>query len=380
MTDADVIVVGLGAWGSAALWRLAARGVDVLGIEAASVPNPYGSSHGHTRLFRVACHEHVGLTPLARRARDLLHELGDRAGTRLLEQTGAISIGPPGGRALGGVTKALAAADIDAVELTVDELRVRFPQHAGLGDHYAGVWDAEAGLVRVEASITAAVSEAQRLGARVWDQTAVKDVQVVGTRTEVRTAAGTVTARQVVLAAGPWMGSLQDVVPLVARRAPMLWWQAAEDPSAFTLERFPAFIRHYDDEHTIWGHGSVGDDIPVKLGLSLDPVSQAPVDPSALDRGIRPERDWASTAEVVRWAVPGLAPEPLSAAPCMITDSPDRQFLVGRHPDSPALILACGCSGHGFKHAMAIGELVAQTATEEPLFADADFLDPGRFR
>lgn len=201
MTDADV-VVGLGAWGSAALWRLAARGVDVLGIEAASVPNPYGSSHGHTRLFRVACHEHVCLTPLARRARDLLHELGDRTGERLLEQTGAISIGPPGGRALGEVTKALAAADIDAVELTVSELRERFPQHAGLSDHYAGVWDAEAGFVRVEASITAAVQEAQQLGARVWDRTVVTDVQVAGGRVEVSTAARTVTARQVVLA-GP---------------------------------------------------------------------------------------------------------------------------------------------------------------------------------
>ena len=380
MTDADVVVVGLGAWGSAALWRLAARGVDVLGIEAASVPNPYGSSHGHTRLFRVACHEHVGLTPLARRSRDLLHELGERTGQRLLDQTGAISIGPPGGRALGGVTKALAAAQIDAVELTVAELRDRFPQHAGLGDHYAGVWDAEAGVVRVEASITAAVAEAQRLGARVWDRTAVTRVRAVGDHVEVDTAARTITAGQVVLSAGPWMGRLQDVVPLVARRAPMLWWRAAADPDAFTLDRFPAFIRHYDDDHTIWGHGSIGDDVPVKLGLSQDPVSQAPVDPTALDRGIRPERDWASTAEVVRWAVPGLVPQPLSAAPCMITDSPDRQFLVGRHPDTPAVLLAGGCSGHGFKHAMAVGELVAQTATDEAPFADAAFLDPARFR
>lgn len=380
MTDVDVIVVGLGAWGSAALWRLAVRGVHVLGIDAASVPNPYGSSHGHTRLFRVACHEHVGLTPLARRSRDLLHELGDQSGERLLEQTGAISIGPPGGRALGGVTKALAAADIDAVELTVTELRDRFPQHAGLGDHYAGVWDAEAGFVRVESSITAAVREAVRLGAEVWDRTAVITVQPQDAHVAVSTAGQTVTTGQVVLAMGPWMGSMQEVVPLVARRAPLLWWQAAEDPDAFTLERFPAFIRHYDDDHTIWGHGSVGNDIPVKLGLSQDPVSQTPVDPSVLDRGMRPERDWASAAEVVRWAVPGLVAEPLSASPCMITDSPDHQFLIGRHPDSPAVILAGGGSGHGFKHAMAIGELVAQTATDEELFSDVSFLDPRRFR
>lgn len=380
MTDADVVVVGLGAWGSAALWRLAARGVDVLGVDAAQVPNPYGSSHGHTRLFRVACHEHVGLTPLARRSRDLLHDLGERRGERLLEQTGAISIGPPGGRALGGVTRALAAANIDAVELTVDEVRERFPQHAGLGDHYAGVWDAEAGLVRVEASITAAVEEAVGLGARVWDRTAVTEVEPGGGQVTVRTAGGTVTARQVVLATGPWMSTMQEVVPLVARRAPMLWWQAAEDADAFTLERFPAFIRHYDDEHTIWGHGSVGDDVPVKLGLSQDPVSQAPVDPATLDRAIRPERDWASTVEVVRWAVPGLVPEPLSASPCMITDSPDRQFVVGRHPRHPAVILAGGCSGHGFKHAMAVGEIIAQTATDEAPFADVGFLDPRRFR
>jgi sarcosine oxidase len=379
MTDVGVVVVGLGAWGSAALWRLAARGVDVLGIEAHEVPHQFGSSHGSTRLFRVACHEHPGLTPLARASRDLLLELGQTTGTPLLEQSGLVSIGPPEGRAVGGARRALTAAGIDPVELSIDELQDRYPQHHGLPDHYRGLLDQEAGLVRVEESIGAAVDQAIGLGARVWPRTAVTEITPSGGQVMIKTASTTVTAEQVIVATGPWLSRMQDLVPLTPRRAPLLWWRAAADPAAYQLDRFPAFIRHYDDEHTIWGHGSLGD-LPIKIGLSSDPAAQEIVDPAVLDRGMRPERDWAAAAAVITKALPGIASEPVSAAPCMITDSPDRQFVIGRHPDQPGVLLAGGCSGHGFKHALGIGELLARQAVGEEPFAEFGFVDPARFR
>jgi len=376
--DADIAVVGLGAWGAAALWRLTARGARVIGFEANRIAHPFGSSHGHTRLFRVACHEHPGLTPVARLARDLWYELGERSGQVLLEQTGAVSIGPRGGRALGGTATALAESGVDAQWLTIAEIRERFPQHAGLPDGYEGIWDAESGVVRVEEALVAAVGAAERDGARVFDRTAVTRIEDDGDAVIVSTADRDFRVGQVVLAAGPWMSVMQDVVPLTAYRAPMLWWRPARNAEDFEIDRFPAFIRHYDDLHTIWGHGSIGE-VPVKAGLSNDPVSKIAVHPDRLERSIRPAQDWRATAQVLGWAVPGLGSEPYEAAPCMITDSPDLQFVVGRSPGRPRVILAGGCSGHGYKHATAIGEIVARLALDEEEVVDTSFMQPSRF-
>ncbi|RWZ52662.1 N-methyl-L-tryptophan oxidase [Labedella phragmitis] len=376
--DADVAVIGLGSWGASALWRLAGRGVSVIGFEANRIAHPYGSSHGHTRLFRVACHEHPGLTPVARLARDLWYELGATSGTELLHQTGAISIGPRGGRALGNTATALAESGVDAEWRTIGELRETYPQHAALPDHYEGIWDAESGYVLVEDALVAAVDAALAAGATVYDRTAVTRVEPDGDTVIVGTADRTFRVGQVVLAAGPWMSIMQDLVTLTAYRAPMLWWRPTESPEDFELDRFPAFIRHYDEENTIWGHGSIGD-IPVKAGLSNDPRSKIAVHPDHLERSVRPDRDWGGSAAVLDWAVPGLGRAPYEVAPCMITESPDKQFVVGRTPGAERIVLAGGCSGHGYKHATAIGEILARIVTEEERVVETDFMDPLRF-
>lgn len=377
--DADVAIVGAGAWGTAALWRLAERGVKAIAFDAQAVPNVYGSSHGHTRLFRVACHEHVDLTPVARRAKELWIELSADQKTDLLHETGVLSIGPEDGRAIKNVRKAVAYAGVDVTQFTIEELREKYPQHANLGDHYIGILDHEAGYVRAEEGIISAARAATSRGAELFEQTAVIDVVDDGEGVIVRTAARDFRVGQVILSSGAWMTKMQDVVPLTAVRAPMLWWEAEDASEDFALENFPAFIRHYDDEHTLWGHGSTAD-TPVKLGPSFDEYSRMLIDPDQMLRGVRPGVDWTTVASVLPWAVPGLRNVPALVAPCLVTESPDMQFVIGRHPDRPHVILAGGCSGHGFKHAPAVGELLAQIATGEELFTDIEFMHPARFR
>ncbi|MGO4235884.1 N-methyl-L-tryptophan oxidase [Pseudarthrobacter sp. YAF2] len=377
--DADVAIVGTGAWGSSALWRLAERGVNAIAFDAQSVPNVYGSSHGHTRLFRVACHEHVDLTPVARRAKELWLDLSADQGADLLHETGVLSIGPEDGRAIRNVRKAVAYAGVDVTTYTIDEVREKFPQHANLGDHYIGIMDHEAGFVRAEASIRAAVAAATARGARLFDRTAVLDVIDDGDAVIVRTGARDFRVGQVILSSGAWMTKMQDVVPLKAVRAPMLWWEAKDAPEEFSLKNFPAFIRHYDDQHTLWGHGSTPE-APVKLGPSFDEHSRMVVDPDQTLRGVRPGVDWATVGSILPWAVPGLQSAPVLAAPCLVTESPDMQFVIGRHPDRSRIVLAGGCSGHGFKHASAVGELLAQIVSGEELFTDIAFMRPDRFR
>ena len=124
----DVVVIGLGAFGSAALWRLADRGVDVAGIERHGIGHHLGSSHGLTRLFRVACQEHPGLAPIALKSLELWTGLGEETGQRLVQQSGCLSVGPPDSRPVTGAVAAAAAAGLPVQELSHAELLARQPQ------------------------------------------------------------------------------------------------------------------------------------------------------------------------------------------------------------------------------------------------------------
>jgi sarcosine oxidase len=376
---ADVAIVGAGAWGASALWRLAERGVSAIAFDAQTVPNVYGSTHGHTRLFRVACHEHVDLTPVAQRARDLWRELETKQDADLLRQSGLLSIGPEGGRAIRNGTSATRLADVEVTRLTIDELHERYPQHANLDDDYVGLLDHEAGYVRAEYAMTAIAAQARAVGGTLFESVKVLDVVEDGDGMLVRTADRDFRAGQVILASGAWMSKMQDVVDLRPVRAPLFWWEPRENPEEFAVENFPAFIRHYDDENTLWGHGSTPE-APVKLGASYDRLARMYVDPDTVLRGVRPLVDWKTIADVLPTVVPGLKPTPVVAQPCMITESPDGQFVVGRHPDRPRVVIAGGDHGHGFKHAPAIGELLAQIVLEEDVFTDIGFMRPDRFR
>ena len=379
--DADVAVIGAGAWGASALWRLAERGVSVIAFEAQTVPNVYGSTHGHTRLFRIACHEHADLTPVARRARDLWRELEQKQNADLLHQTGLLSIGPVGGRAIRNGTSATELAGVQVSTFTVEELREKYPQHANLGDNYVGLLDHEAGAVRAEHAMVATAAAARAAGGTLFEGTKVTEVIEDGDGMLVRTADRDFHVDQVILASGAWMSKMQDVVELKPVRAPLFWWEPRDgvDPAEFAIENFPAFIRHYDDENTLWGHGSTPE-APVKLGASYDRLARTYVDPDKVLRGMRPGVDWKTIADVLPTAVPGLDPTPVVAQPCMVTESPDGQFVIGRHPDRPRVILAGGDHGHGFKHAPAIGELLTQITLGEDTFTDITFMNPTRFR
>lgn len=378
--DADIAIIGAGAWGASALWRLAERGVNVIAFDSQTVPNVYGSTHGHTRLFRIACHEHAGLTPVALRARDLFRELEATQSADLLHQTGLLSIGPEGGRAIRNGTSATELAGVSVTRFSVEELREKFPQHANLGDHYVGLMDNEAGYVRAEHAMTATVAAARAAGGVLFEGAKVLDVVEDGDGVRVRTADRDFFVGQVILSSGAWMSKMQEFVDLKPVRAPLFWWEAREgvDKDEFAIENFPAFIRHYDDEHTLWGHGATVD-APVKLGASYDDRARIYVDPDQVPRGMRPLVDWRTLSDVLPTAVPGLEPTPVVAQPCMITESPDGQFVIGRHPHRPRVVVAGGDHGHGYKHAPAIGELLAQIALGEDVFTDIDFMDPSRF-
>ncbi|MDX3004983.1 N-methyl-L-tryptophan oxidase [Kribbella solani] len=370
----DVVVVGLGAFGSAALWRLAARGVRVVGIERQAIGHAFGSSHGTTRLFRVACMEHPGLTELARKSLALWTELGERTGETYVRQTGSLNVGSPTSAPVTGARKA-AAIGASTSDLSHQELRTRFPQY-NLEPGDVAVWDPGAGICYAEPTVRAQVAEARRLGATVYPHTMVTEIDVRADEVIVRTPTVDITAEQVVVCAGAWLGKLVPGLPATPRRTPLFWFQPADPESeAFRLANFPSFIWELADGRGLWGHGS-DDGFGVKVGLDGG-SHRTGFDPDELDRYIHPVADIAELAAAVGRAFPGLDPAPVKAIPCMVTDTPDGQFLVGRYDER--LVIAGGDNGHGFKHCAGIGELLAQVTTKETPFADASFVDPHRF-
>jgi sarcosine oxidase len=379
MTErADVVVVGLGGFGSAALWRLAERGVDVVGIERFGVAHSFGSSHGVTRLFRVACQEHPGLVPIARRSRDLWLELGGRIGQSLVRSGGCLSSGRPDSRPVAGTQAAAAAADVDVTRFDHAQFTSSYPQYGGLGRDDVAVLDTEAGLCFPERNVTAHIEAAVARGATVYPDTRVLAISPGPDGVVVRTRAVEFVARTAIVTAGAWLGSLVRQLPLRPRRTPLFWFAPRNvDSAEFDLARFPAFIRELPDGRVLWGHGS-GSGFGIKIGMEDNGANFVDTDPDNVDRYIHPVADIAELSELVATAFPDIDPTPTRAAPCMVTNSPDRQFLVGP-VGSGQLLVAGGDSGHGFKHTAGVGELLAQLAVGETPYTDIEFLDPRRF-
>ena len=376
--DADVAVVGLGGMGSTAAWRMAERGVRVVGFERFRPGHAQGSSHGRTRLFRVACLEHPNLVPMAQKSKMLWHDLEKLSGTDILQITGGLMIGAPDSPVIAGTLAAGRAHGLAIRELSRDELALDHPQHQGLAADHLAIWDPEAGVVRPEAGIIAACAAASAAGATLYSDAAVTHIELIRGGARVSTATRTFTVAQVVVTTGAWLGKLVPELPLEPIRTPMTWFapKAAGDDS-FDLARFPIFIRQVADDNWIWGHGSAADEHGVKVGPDHDP-NFAPVDPDTIERSVSPA-DSQLISALVEGALPGLDPRPTSVTTCMITRSPDGQFQIGRPHDDPRLVVGGGCSGHAFKHATGIGELLAQLTCGEKPLVDTDFVNPNRF-
>ncbi len=375
--EADVAVIGLGAMGSNAAWRLASRGQSVIGIERFNPGHIHGSSHGQTRVFRVACLEHPNLVVLARRSRELFEELQESSGLAVVRQSGAVMIGPQDSAVITGTLEAARVHSLPIERLDRSELLQRFPQHASLAENHVAIWDPEAGVAYPENAVIAAVDAAKAAGARIYTDTRVTGITLINGGARISTATRDFIVRQVVVTTGAWLNKLVPDLPLKPLRTPMMWFEKRENcKNNYTLEAFPTFIRAVNSDNWIWGHGS-GDSFGIKIGPDKDPNFYE-VDPDTIDRYIS-AKDWALISDLVARTFPELNPVPIRTTTCMVTHSPDGHFQIGRPYDDTRLIVGGGCSGHAFKHASGIGELIAQIACNEPTLIPTDFIDPNRF-
>ena len=374
MNEYDAIVIGVGGMGSAALYHLARRGWRALGLEQFDVPHEMGSSHGYSRMIRYTLQEHPSYVPLVRRAYELWHQLENASRERLLVTTGSIRAGYAEDEYFQGAIAACEEHHIPYEVLTGPETNRRFPGY-NFDHDVSAVYQADGGFLLPERCIVNHVNAALEAGAEVHGRERVLDWEPSGEGVFVRTSRGSYRAARLVVSAGPWAAKIAPALSryAVAERQVLAWFQP-EKPELFRADTFPVFGL-YVEEGRFYGFPVYG--VPgFKVGRSHH-LHQT-VDPDMLDRDIYAEDEELLRGFVERY-FPAAAGPALSLKTCMFTNSPDGHFIIDLHPDHPQVSLASGFSGHGFKFASVIGEVMADLAMFGETPHDLSLFRLGRF-
>jgi sarcosine oxidase len=350
----DAIVVGLGAMGAATAHHLARRGRRVLGLEQFSRGHARGSSHGESRIIREIYFEHPLYVPIVRRAYELWRELERESGERLLTITGGLMIGPQDGTLVRGVLRSAEAHDIPHEVLSAGEVTSRFPAFQ-LRDDEVAVVDERAGYLDADACVRAQLDVASRLGAELHFDERVIRWQSDGNSVLVDTNRGRYSARQLVVAAGPWATTLlpDARLPLVVERQVLVWLEPSTHPEWYDAARCPIYLWEYARGHLGYGFPRLARGVKAAVFHDGDIVGDA----DAISRTVAPE-EIQRVRDALLHVLPGVASGALrDAKVCPFTNTPDTHFLIDVHPAFPNVLISSPCSGHGFKFASAIGEL-----------------------
>jgi sarcosine oxidase len=359
MSHFDVVVCGLGVTGSAALHELAGRGVRVAGIERFAPGHDHGSSHGETRVIRLGYFEHPSYVPLVRHAHARWRAIGEEAGTPLLHVTGIVEIGPPDGTLVRGTLAAITQHGLPHEIMAADELMRRFPAFR-VPNEYVGVWQPEGGYLAAEPSVTALVRLARQKGAEVHLGETIAQIAPEAGGVRVTTDRGMVTARLAVVALGARLEALLPDLPAPIRitRQVMGWFAPRERAPLFD-GRLPVFM--LESRHGI--HYGFPPNSAGEIKVAKHHHADQAVDPETYDRTIS-AADEALIRAAVAEHVPAANGALLKAKTCIYTVTPDGDFIIDRLPQAPQIIVASPCSGHGFKFAPAVGEVLADLATK----------------
>jgi sarcosine oxidase len=353
----DVIVIGVGGVGSATTYYLARRGKRVLGLERFDIPHEQGSSHGHTRIIRLAYYEHPSYVHLLRRAYDLWRDIQARAGEQLLYITGSIDAGPEDSWVFQGSWQSCKIHDLPHEVLNGVELRQRYPGYRLPRDILAVV-QPEGGFLMPERCIVAYVMGAQASGAEVHGRERVLGWEPYAGGVRVRTDRGAYEAEKLVVTAGAWAANMLPFLHgLAVPERQVLAWLQPYNADLFQPENFPVFNLLVEEGRY---YGFPVFSVPgFKFGRyhHLEEMGAA----EELDREPN-ERDEAVLRQFAERYFPDGAGPTMSLRTCMFTNTPDHHFLLDLHPEYPQVAFASPCSGHGFKFVSVLGEIMADLA------------------
>ena len=334
----DVILVGLGAMGSAAAFHLAQRGRRVLGLDRFAPPHSLGSSHGQTRIIREAYFEHPVYVPMVQRAYELWDQLARLAGADLFRQTGGLMIGRPDSVLFTGAKRSADTHRLPYEILTAAQIRRRFrvlhPE-----EEMAGIWEPRAGILFPERCVAAHLAMAAQLGANLryeepvvrWESGA-DAIRVVTTKAEYR-------ATYLVLCAGSWIRDLvpELALPFTVERQILFWFEPKNCPTLFYPEHCPINLWQFDGRRFFYGFPDVGQGVKVARHHEGEFTQ-----PDEVRRDVAPDEVEAMRA-ILRRFLPDVDGSLNSATVCLYTNTPDQHFWIDWHPRHPQVLLVSPC-------------------------------------
>jgi sarcosine oxidase len=374
METFDAIVVGLGAHGSAAAVSLARRGQRVLGLERFGRGEAFGSSSGWSRMIRITHYEHPWLVPMATASWDRWQALERETAMALLTRTGGLYGGSKGSSIVAGAQESAAGFSVAHELLDASEIHRRWPIFAP-ADDTVGIFEEQAGTIRIDRANAAHLAIAERAGARLeFGRRLVDWRPAAGGGFEVETADGQVVgAEHLVLATGPWIVDfVPDMrLPLTVEREVPMWFEPTVDPASVGADRLPIWVLR--DEGTAFYGIPHDPDLGLKVSIHHWGTFVRPDD---VDRVVGPD-DVERVRAFMLARMPAANGALANSAVCLYTNTPDEVFVIDRHPAAAGVAFASACSGHGFKFAPVIGDILADLVTDgatswpiEPFRAD----------
>ena len=362
----DVIVLGLGAHGSSAVYHLSNTNCKVLGIDRFMPPHSRGSSHGQSRIIRQAYHENPLYVPFVKEAYNLWYQIEKTSGKKLLLETSGIMLGGKDSDVIKGAKLSASTHDIPFEQLDNISIEKRFPALRPSADTVA-VLEKNAGILFPELCISTYLEEAQKNGAILHYNERVLRIIPNKDFIEIITDKTTYYTEKLIVSAGAWLNELMPELhlPLTIERQVLYWFKDKNErlQQYFKPDHLPVYIWEYLPGEIFYGFPDLGDGIKIAFYHGGESVTPDTLTADVSDSEIN------SITEI---AAKYLDIEPVFnySATCMYTNTPDENFIIDYHPQNKNIIIASPCSGHGFKFASLTGKILCDMATGEPVLFD----------
>ncbi len=361
--------------GSATLYTLARRGVKVCGIEQFGVAHDRGSSHGQTRIIRKAYFEHPDYMPLLNRAYELWDAFEKETGQELLVSTGLMLAGKANSPTIQGLEVCYSEHAQPHERMNASEAKKRFPQFK-LPKELEIFYDPLAGFLHVERCVQQHIEMAVTHGATLHTHEKVTSWQAHPEHVTVQTDRRELMAEKLIITAGAW--AIRELVPLnidcqIWRK--VVFWFTSPDMSQYRLNHIPIFYVELD-------YGSFyGFPVIDESGLKVaEHTKPRPIgDPDKLNRDLVAE-DQRDVLRFLRIVLPEFRSKLTDFSVCMYTVTPDENFILDIHPEHENVVIAAGFSGHGFKFAPVIGEIMSELTIDGSTTHPVEFLRLRRFQ
>ena len=381
-TSFDVIVIGVGSMGSATCYYLAKQGYKVLGLEQFDISHEFGSHAGQSRIIRKAYFEHPDYVPLLERAYENWKTFEKEIGEQLYFKTGLLYAGTSNNEIIKGVKHSAALYNIELEKLDLADAVKRIPQFKFPVD-FEVLFEPEAGFIPPEKAIRLYASQAEKAGATIYNNEKVIEWKKDGQSVIVKTNKNTYHCNKLIITTGAWAGKMiPGFMNKIKVTRQFVAWIKTKNDNPFALNKFPCWMIGDDEKHGCYYGFPLLDTKkfgePAGLKLAHHFPTQI-TDPDNVNREITKE-DMENVKYCLDKYLPGVFDSFLSTKVCLYANSPDENFIIDKLPGFEENVsIACGFSGHGFKFASVVGEILADLAMEGKTDLPIEFLNANRF-